>query len=229
MKSRALLLALSLVLPAAADESSPLSWWRLQTHPPELTGDKAVALRSLDAARALLRWQDGIKTLEPAWLERVDFEKWMVVMVPCRGNEGTRWDVIAVTQPGAGGGGHGHPRPAATDERPEPTIALMRELNGDGNTQVAASAIAVLIPKSDLEVLTTWREGKIEDLAKDRDCHCVPDPSWIGARGSCSRCGDEKTTLGIPGICQRCATALQQCFVCGKRVPGPVPLREERK
>lgn len=200
----------ALPFPAGADSSHPVKWWRLDAgdlkHPGK--GDSAIVCRTVEQAKAAVRAGDGREAVTPAWVSAIDFEAWMVVVLPCSGNEGAQFDVEKTT-----------------DEDGKLFVWCIREKNADGNDGGRDAAMAVLVRKTEAPVKAVWSEGTLKALRERRDCaggHADKDMEG----GRCGECG--KSPLGSPKcrLCGDCASATQSCKFCLKRVAGDPPLKK---
>lgn len=200
-----------LALPSQAD-TRDLPWWNLElTNPPMMDGAEARVLLSLEDARKILAWEAGPDKGEPAWLERVDWEKWMVVVVPwaSRGDEGC--DVVRVTAGKA------------------VAIEMMRDKATGEKAANARGAMAILMERFDHGIVSVnWVEGSVKEMRARRDCDCTGDTMAAKSKGQCGACGRDGE-LGAGGVCHHCHGRQQTCATCGKRLSGRRPLREEKK
>lgn len=207
---RALALLALASLPAFAEESRPMRWWVVGAASYDHEAGGSIELRTVEQARKALarKTKDGIE-VDPL-ADRVDFEKWMLVIVECTGNGGTKWEVVS-----------------AAWERKEPTITLVTETNPDGNEAWACAAIVVLIPRCEGKVTICRTAGEVAEARRGRDCSCGPRTMMARSEGKCRDCG-RQSEIGQPGSCGECAARRQVCQDCDKRVPGPAPLKEEK-
>lgn len=214
MRPLASLLFALLAVPALADITN-LPWWRLELkNQPQLEGEEPRVLLTLKAAREMLERRDGDQTWEPEWLKRVDFEKWMIVIVPCAARDGEAWDVERVT---AG---------------KILEIHLMRQADNGRKGAATRGSMAILMERFDPAVrgelqsrpVAIWVEGDLEAMRAKRDCVCKPPAE---PKGKCGVCGAE-AARGADDVCEACHR-MHVCGMCKKRVLVPVPLKEEKK
>ncbi|MEK7470271.1 MAG: hypothetical protein AAB074_23110 [Planctomycetota bacterium] len=220
MRPFAFAFALLAALPAAAIETSPTPWWVLRTVP--LHAEKegpAVVFRSAREADSVMRWIERDKMTRAAVVDRVDFEKWMLVLVRCEGNCGAKWDVKG-----------------ASWDCKAPTLLVVREMNPDGNEMAAISSLLVLVPRTEKDVVVTWSDGDVAKMQKDRDCGCkggAPPVRTAGDKDAMVLCGlcKKVSVCGGPTWCDECANARQACATCHGRIAGDPEFKkaEEKK
>lgn len=194
----------------AADSSNPVQWWRLDAsdlrHPGK--GDAAIACRTLEEAKSMILVGDAKKAAPPDWVAKVDFDAWMLVVVPCSGNEGAQFDVEKVT-----------------DEDGKIFVWCIREKSADGNEKSHDSAMAVLVKKTDGSVKAVWSDDTMKALRVRRDCAGGHgDKDMVGHK--CAHCGAPETPSPNCHLCGKCQGELQQCGFCFKRVPFDPPFKK---
>ncbi|MCE9582546.1 MAG: hypothetical protein K8T20_08645 [Planctomycetes bacterium] len=195
---------------AAADSSNPVQWWRLDAcdlrHPGK--GDAAIACRTLEEAKAMILVGDAKKAAPPDWVEKVDFDAWMLIVVPCSGNADAQFDVEKVT-----------------DEDGKIFVWCVRENTPEGKEKPHDTAMAVLVKKTDGNVKAVWTDDTMKALRVRRDCaggHGDKDMEG----GACTNCRKAGTSSPKNKLCGKCQAELQQCGFCFKRVPGDSPLKK---
>ncbi len=196
--------------PAGADSSEPVKWWRLDSgdlrHPGK--GDSAIVCRTVEEATAVVCAGNERKPVTPAWVSTIDFEAWMIIVIPCTGNAGAQFDVEKTT-----------------DEDGKIFVWCIREKNADENDGGRDAAMAILVRKTEAPVKAVWSEGTLKALRERRDCAGGHEDKDMEG-GRCGRCG--KSPLGSPKcrLCGDCASATQSCMICLKRVAGDPPLKK---
>lgn len=211
MSLRPVLAVFLMAAAACAEPVDPVRWWRLDAGDLQDPGKGAdvTVCRTVEEAREAVRVVKDGKPATPQYVEWVSFEQWMLLVVPCSGNGGAKFDVEKIGM-----------------EDGKLAVACVRENNPDENKAILRTAIVLIVPKADGAAKAAWTDDTLKALHERRDCaggH--EDKQMLG--GSCVRCGKVRCPTPKCRLCGKCSEELQECGYCRKRTAGvpPVPLK----